>query len=453
MKIERSTDELRSILLRKGTLAKKFQNDDDIEPEYALTDESYLSIRTTLGVKSNNYETTNDTTSNSYSLSTSGFVSITTNNLGYAEVIVSPNFLISRDQLTGFKKQANLYVSNIFLANQDNKTIGQFDSVIALKSSNVTSVDFDTYKLQRLEIRVQPRKFVEPSEPTTNDLEVPNDTIKFQMVDGKAINVVSRNNYLFKNRLINELLNKGETVCSSYQFPIDKPAFYCMNAVGIGDVRYNKNGCNTIDEPPLCVMKLESLDQLMSTRLLKYSTYLSGFDTYKFTPKDSKNAQLINYIQTIYAKGENQDGLYNQANQNNDKILRILIHSTPYKKILFQVNGYYTVKIRGDIKLRTVREEIQQFNPKPYMPAAAFEKNYKQVVNTMIVQNPTVDGAFLTRDLNGQLRGIGSFFSGLWNTVKGVATTVVNTTEKVVNKVSSVVETAKAIISPNPDIH
>jgi hypothetical protein len=456
---------LRNLLLRKNKKEYKGASESIDQLEYAMTDEACNSLRTIVGVTSQNYETTNDIYSNVQSISTSGFIRIVTNDRGFAEVIINPNFLISSRMLTGISKSASANISNVFVANDDGYAPGEFTRVVSLKSTSITPYDFDTYKFQKIEIRQMPELAAKEGHVSTNDVNILENQIKIQMVDGKSINVLGYSHQLFKNRLLNRLLGVENLVTNSFEYNCNDPLYYSMNAISLGDVKYNKNGCNSADETALSIITpMTNIKQLSARMPLKYSKYLAGLEDYSFTNDYTYLTNIVNFVKSIFAKGETQDCMYNQTNQKNERVIRIIIHAMPYQAFNFQVNTYYTVKANSLIDFYevekapagySIHEDQLRVMPvnttiKPLGSSSNFEKNENCAMNILAASKASTDGAAFCYHLYGESRlrgpGFNKWFDDLWEQAREASISVVNSVEHVVNKVSSVIDTVKAVL-------
>jgi hypothetical protein len=424
----------------------KICNDTQLQ----LSDESLNSFKISLGVKSNYYENLNEVTSGSYNISTSQYITVNTNDLGFCEVLINPVFLISRKMLSVLQKNNEVYVSNIFVGNQEGKRFGEMQKVFPIQSGNITEQDFDVYKFQKLEIYSDFDEIAETVPDAKDNLDCDFNKVKIQLIDGKSINIISSINYIFKNYLMSDKLNNEISVKSSKEFSINDGIVYTFLDRTLGIMDYIKNGYNSQDENPLLINNFDHIQDVITKQFIKYEQFLSGNDVYNFTAKYQDNIQKLNYALNLTNSNVLQNNIYNQASQRNDKMVRILIKTKPYTKVKFLLNSYFTIKLNNQKII--IDENLPEFRLKTIMSFSDFEKNFKKVINILISAEPSLDPAYLTKlvyenyDENGPNSKLSTFINNLWLKAKTIAKPIVESVENVINQVTTVVDFISGIV-------
>jgi hypothetical protein len=412
--------------------------------ESFFTQDSLKSCKMSLGILSENFENVDEIVSNSYSISISQKLRCSTNNLGVCTVVVNPNFLMSKKLLTTLRNNNNIFVSNIFIANNDNEDFGDVSETIPVSTNNIILNDFDTYKFQRIEIYHNIEHIVEPVEDASNTLDCNDKHIKIQIVDGKSINIINDNQYVFSNHLINDLFNNSTKISSSKEYDENSSFTYNYNSQTLGIMEYNKNGCNSQNEPPLLVKDSTSIDDIVSKQFIKFENYLSGSNKYKF--KEQGNISKLNYVMSLSNNNVVQNNIYNQSNQKNDKVVRILIKSDPYKIFHFTVNSYYTYKIIN----QNDKENVKRYHTPTILSFSSFEKDFKKILTIMSNIEPSLDGAYLNKLVNQYLEsndnGFIELVDSLWSKVKEIASPLANTIENAIKDVTNVYDLITFVI-------
>jgi hypothetical protein len=421
--------------------------------ELKISDESLHSFKTSLGVDSTNYENLNEVTSNNYNMSTSQEIVCITNNLGYCEVIINPVFLISRKMMNVLKSNNEMYVSNIFITNQNDKVFGQFQTVVPIPTGNIIEQDFDVYKFQKIEIYKDFLQIADMKVDSLNNLGCDENTIKIQLIDGKSINIISTIHTVFKNHLLSDKLNNRNSISSSKQYDINDQIAYTFLDQTLGVMDYYKNGYNCQNETPLLIQNFEQFSDIVTPQYIKYERFLTGNDDYNFGTEYQDNIQKLNYALNLTNANVLQNNLYNQASQKNDKLIRILIRTTPYKKIKFLVNSFFTIKLNN--QMYEQNSNLPQHKIKTIMSYSDFEKNVKKVLNLLVNVEPSLDPALLikmvkenyTNDEVGN--SLITFLTDLWNKAKEVAKPIVEKVEQSINEVTTVVDFISTIVLQN----
>jgi hypothetical protein len=139
----------------------------------------------------------------------------------------------------------------------------------------------------------------------------------------------------------------------------------------------------------------------------------------------------LKYISDLNkSKNNKNEDIYNLSNQSNDKIVRILIHSAPYKKLDIMLNCYFSIKKDG-VKKNLLKGEIYQYQLTPLQINSQFETSFKNLMNLMVNSNPSLNGDYLAKQLLKdsqllQVKSIGSFFKKIIKKTKKLAKPLYN---------------------------
>jgi hypothetical protein len=415
-----------------------------------------------LGLNSNKYGISDEDV-NSKDYSTGTIIPVKLNNKGFATMIIYPHFLISQNMLDGFHLGSKKNVSNIFIANEDNKTHYSFNKTISVPSPSVTDFDFDTYRVQKWEVRcnyyngrVVPMKETEPYDEENY--------IHFKVIDGKAINALADNNLYFSNPLMATMLIEDSNLVQEYIGTLGAThRYFCSDQKNMGEFKYNKNGYNNTGQVPINV---SSDEKVYSNRVAKYMDYVGGGeDKYdenflENIPSVKEMNRKVDYVSSVVTYGSTGTNIFDNNNQMNDKVIKIELKGEPYFVIDIMVNFYFTIKTdlvkEGNLGRNNVydcknKNESrnknskmdsmklkQQWHPQIRYPSQN-DKDLTTAIKTTREENNTMDGELiaedilvglmkqynmLTQDEIEELNSIGDWFKKAWNKTKEVAVKV-----------------------------
>jgi hypothetical protein len=411
-----------------------------------------------LGLNSNKYGISDEDV-NSKDYSTGTIIPVKLNNKGFATMIIYPHFLISQNMLDGFHLGSKKNVSNIFIANEDNRTHYSFTKTISVPSPSITNFDFDTYRVQKWEVRcnyyngqVVPMKETEPYDEENY--------IHFKVIDGKAINALADNNLYFSNPLMATMLTEDSNLVQEYIGTLGAThRYFCSDQKNMGEFKYNKNGYNNTGQVPINV---SSDDKIYSNRVAKYMDYVGGGedkydeDFLDSIPSVKEMNRKVDYVSSVITYGSAGTNVFDNNNQMNDNVIKIELKGEPYSIVDIMVNFYFTIKTdlvkEGNLSKNKINsqnyknrsEELdskklqQQWHPQIRYPSQN-DKDLTTAIKTTREENNTMDGELiaedilvglmkqynmLTQDEIEELNSIGDWFKKAWNKTKEVAVKV-----------------------------
>jgi hypothetical protein len=412
-----------------------------------------------LGLNSNKYGISDEDV-NSKDYSTGTIIPVKLNNKGQATMIIYPHFLISQNMLDGFHLGSKKNVSNIFIANEDNKGHYGFTKTISVPSPSITNFDFDTYRVQKWEIRcnfyngqVVPMKETDPYDE--------DNYIHFKVIDGKAINALADNNLYFSNPLMATMLAEDSNLVQEYIGTLGAThRYFCSEQKNMGEFKYNKNGYNNTGQVPINV---SSDDKVYSNRLAKYLDYVGGNedkydeDFLETIPSVKEMNRKADYVSSVTTYGSTGTNIFDNNNQMNDKIIKIQLKGDPYSIVDIMVNFYFTIKTdlikdsnkkyvnmskNNNKNTYTINNNNgklkQQWHPTIRYPSQN-DKDLTIAIKTTREENNTMDGELIAEDILvglmkqynmltqeeiEELNSIGDWFKKAWDKTKEVAVKV-----------------------------
>jgi hypothetical protein len=423
---------------------QKVNNEEKKPIEELYESGSINKCKFEFGLNSKNYGISEED-DHSFNFSSGTILPVKVNNKGYAVVLIYPHFLISRELMSCFRLGSKKIISNIFIANEDDKTPSNLTRVMAVPSPSITPMTFDTYRVQKWEVRY---KFYNPIEKIEKDDYYDEDNyINFKVVDGKPINFITDMNLYFENHILKDLIQNDNNPDNEYIATLDQiHRYYTSSQRNMGEFKYNKNGFNNAGQVPMNVTN-DSDEQLVSRQVLKYMNYSIG-NIEKYAPNFIDDVpstvemnRKVDYVSTILNSNETASNIFDNNNQMNDKIIKIIIKSRqPYAIVELMINFYFTIKAKAD---NSNNIHISGSFNERFVPKLSYtSKNGVDLVTAMSTtrqENTTMDGELVTNDIIVQilkdcdmltddeideLKGIGDWFRKAWDKTKEIAVKV-----------------------------
>jgi hypothetical protein len=397
------------------------------DTDIKLSDHMISYIKMVLGIQSDFFATPNAQLNDMDFTSCATTFEVTLNNTGYATIIYSPGFLISKELMQSFKKNGNYFPSNVVIANGEKAQNEDFQSGTFVPSPCLVENKVDTYKFALAEIRIgDPAIDPIPGDASTD--EPAQGQCKISCIDGKGLHAIVSYHSIFNNHLYNNSINSNGQVYDSRMFNLTNSIFYKYTNLDIQDVKFNKNGRSSSGEHPLVIDDIQ-IPRDVTPCLIAYSHYLTGADNlYHNNFSQASLKPQLHLIAQVKKNLNAQDAVLDEHNQYNDKLIKIQLHDLPYKKIRISICSYYIIK-----RTKPKVDNSGPFVLQPLLNSSTVDQQVAQLAVNMIQVDPTADFRYIKKTIDEESRNSApSWLKTVWEVTKTAAPAVMDIVDKFV---------------------